>query len=56
MLEQSENDSAKTPPLSKQLIVKWVEVANGKLDANECIVKKAFLITCQIHLKDIKTT
>ena len=45
MLEQSENDSTKIPPPSKQLIVKWIEAANNTLDANVCIVKKAFLIT-----------
>lgn len=45
MLEQSESDTAKIPPPLKQLIVDWVEVANGTLDANPTIVKKAFLVT-----------
>ena len=45
MLEQSENDTAKIPPPPKQLIVDWVEAANGTLDANPTIVKKAFVVT-----------
>lgn len=42
MLEQSENDSTKIPSPPK---LKWIEAANDTLDANVCIVKKAFLIT-----------
>ena len=49
MMEQSENDSTKIPPRTKQLIVKWIEAANATLDTNVCNVKKAFLITGLSH-------
>ena len=50
MLEQSENDSAKILPPPKQLIIDWVEAANGTLDANPTIVY------FQIRLAVMKTS
>lgn len=45
ILEQSEDNTAEIPPPPKQLIVDWVEAANGTLDTNPTIVKQAFLVT-----------